>query len=127
MKYELLIQNGCLYFSGWSKKGYSIFAGLGREVRISRLALHMYGNVLLKSSSNGVIINTDSIADFYMDLIKFIYVREIIGCTARGEVRPVEANIFKRRKGYIAEMRYVPFYFWNLLDLVGGKKRFIQQ
>lgn len=59
MKYQELIHQRCLYFSRWSKKGYSIFAGLGHEVRISHLALHMYEKVLLKSASNGVIVSTD--------------------------------------------------------------------
>lgn len=96
MRCKTLLNSYYLYFSGWSKKGYSIFAGLGHEVRISRLALHMYGNVLLKSMSNGIIVNTDSEAASDMNLIKFIYVWEMTGGTIRGEVRPVEIDMLKK-------------------------------
>lgn len=63
MKGKEFINRSCLYFSSWSKKGYSIFIGLGREVHISRLALSMYKNVLLKSVPHGVIVNTDREAE----------------------------------------------------------------
>lgn len=66
MKYTEIMRRYFLYFSSWKKKGYSIFAGLGREVRISRLSIHMYGNVLLKSASKGVIINIDKVEDIVL-------------------------------------------------------------
>ena len=59
MKCRNLYYNVLLHFSHWSKKGYAVFAGLGREVKISRLAIHMYKNVLLKASRHGVIVNLD--------------------------------------------------------------------
>lgn len=63
MKYTEIMRRHFLYFSSWKKKGYSIFAGLGREVRISRLSVPMYRNVLLKSASNGVIVNMDNVKE----------------------------------------------------------------
>lgn len=87
MKRCVLIQKNCIYFSSWLKKGYSIFCSLGREVHISHLALSMYGSVLLKSSGNGVIINTDHTAELDADLIESWNILEISG-SLRGEVCP---------------------------------------
>lgn len=46
-----------LYFSRWNRKGYAIFASLGREVRIGNLALYICEMSLQKSSRKGVIVN----------------------------------------------------------------------
>lgn len=64
MRFGTITKQKYLYFSSWSKKGYSIFISLGREVRISRLSLHMYGSVLLKSSAKGLIVSTAEISDY---------------------------------------------------------------
>ena len=95
MKYKILLKKCCLYFSCWSKKGYSIFVGLGREVHISRLALHMYKSVLLKSTGNGVIVNTDHAADWEMMLLDPVYMWKIMGISLKGEVYPVVFNRIK--------------------------------
>lgn len=104
MKYTEVMRRYFLYFSSWKKKGYSIFAGLGREVRISRLSIHMYGNVLLKSASKGVIINMDKVEDILLicpaiskeNLLSFIVKQ-------RREVCLSEINaMYNIRKGYIA-------------------------
>lgn len=45
-----------LCFSRWNRKGYAIFASLGRNVRIGRLAIHICEMSLQKSSRKGVIV-----------------------------------------------------------------------
>lgn len=87
MKYREVIHRQCLIFSCWSKKGYSIFAGLGREIRIARLALHMYDSVLLKSASNGVIVNTDCMTDVAFRVKLWNNILKITG-SPKGEVCP---------------------------------------
>ena len=47
-----------LRFSRWNRKGYAIFASLGREVCIGRLAIHICEMALRKSSRKGVIVKT---------------------------------------------------------------------
>lgn len=60
-----------LYFSHWSKKGYSIFVSLGREVKITRLSIHMYATILLKSfGRGGVIVNTAHVSEFVFSQLK---------------------------------------------------------
>lgn len=101
MKYRTLLHRACLYFSQWSNKGYSIFIGLGREVRIARLALHMYGNVLLKSSTQGIIVNMDKVSDVAFSVCKW---NEMLKLIVRFEekVYPNDMNIInKMKKGYI--------------------------
>ncbi|NCE71474.1 hypothetical protein D1136_00930 [Odoribacter sp. Z80] len=68
MKEHSYLSHHYLYFSRWTRKGYSIFAGLGREVRIARLTVGMYRKVLLKSASHGVVINTDKISEAEMQI-----------------------------------------------------------
>ena len=68
MKEHSYLSHHYLYFSRWTRKGYSIFAGLGREVRIARLTVGMYRKVLLKSASHGVVINTVMISDGDMQI-----------------------------------------------------------
>lgn len=81
-----------LYFSSWSKKGYSIFISLGREVRISRLSLHMYGSVLLKSSAKGLIINTAEISDYVELPLENGEEKRVIR-TVEGEICPDSSKI----------------------------------
>ena len=73
MKYRINIFNGCLHFSSWSKKGYSVFCSLRREVKISRLATDMYRSVLLKSSRKGlIIVNTDQVNRYFISFLTWI-------------------------------------------------------
>lgn len=83
-----------LFFSGWSKKGYAIFAGLGREVRIARLSVHMYKNILLKAIGNGIIINTDKSAGHdSINVAPVLTIRQVtIVALAMGEVCPDGLN-----------------------------------
>lgn len=110
MKFSHFFHNRiCLYFSCWNKKGYSIFASLGRDICISRLALHMYENVLLKSSAHGVIINTDSVADLIPWKPQLLDLEENCG-RIEGEVRPdyfVYIQFIK--KGCMAIKQYILF------------------
>lgn len=94
MRYKSFIRNCCIFFSGWSKKGYSIFNGLGCEVRISRLAVHMYKNILLKSSSNGVIVNVDCTAEPDVEFLKLYCIPGIAICI-RGGVYPAVNYVVK--------------------------------
>lgn len=45
-----------LCFSRWNRKGYAIFASLGREVHIGRLAIQICEMSLRKASRKGVIV-----------------------------------------------------------------------
>ncbi len=92
MTHRLALRKHYLHFSCWSKKGYAVFAGLGREVKISRLALHMYKNVLLKAIRNGVIVNLDSVADLVPMVV--LTVKECqINDRSKGEMCPVATEI----------------------------------
>ncbi len=103
------IPQNCLYFSCWSKKGYSIFAGLGREIRISRLATSMYENVLLKSALHGLIINTDSTSEVIPLLVQIVASRKFDGKN-KGEVCANYSSINKiYQKGYMQKAIY-PFF-----------------
>lgn len=101
MKYNEVIGRIFLYFSAWSKKGYSIFVSLGREVKIARLSLHMYSSVLLKASAKGVIINTDHISKVVLPTLKKEIKEALIG-RAEGEMYPNMNNLSVTFKGYIA-------------------------
>lgn len=92
MTHQLAFTKRYLHFSCWSKKGYAVFAGLGREVKIARLALHMYKNVLLKASRNGVIINMDRVAEWIPMIV--LAVKECqINARSKGDVYPVATEI----------------------------------
>ena len=52
-----VMQSGLmLCFSRWNRKGYAIFASLGRNIWIGRLAIHICEMSLRKSSRKGVIV-----------------------------------------------------------------------
>ena len=110
MKYRIFTTHDCLYFSHWSNKGYSIFIGLGREVRIAHLSVDMYESVLLKSAPKGVIVNTDGTAEMVEPVVFPEDIRPI-RMNHKGEVCPDESdNSSETRKGYIATEQYIPFY-----------------
>lgn len=95
---RITLQRCCLYFFSWSQKGYSIFCSIGREVRISRLALSMYENILLKSSHNGVIVNTAHTVELCTALLEICGIERISG-EIGGEVCPVASDrIIENRK-----------------------------
>lgn len=78
-------------------------------MRISRLALHMYENVLLKSSSKGVIINTDQVADVLICKMPLIVSREMTETTGE-EVCPAALyKIDENKKGIYCRKAMYPF------------------
>lgn len=102
MKCTYLIKHCCLHFSGWSKKGYAIFCSLGHEIHISRLALHMYETVLLKSSSSGILINLDTVTEEEREPMVLADIQPVV-TYSRGEVCPlVQAGRLIDNRGYIA-------------------------
>ena len=88
-----LISNKCLFFSRWSNKGYSIFASLGREVKISCLPLHMYENSFWKSSAKGFIMNLDRVVDILLSAIGMDAEEESI-VRIEGRIYPNGYNVF---------------------------------
>ncbi len=93
MKRNEVIDRIYLYFSSWSKKGYAIFASLGQEVRISRLALHMYVTVMLKSSIKGLLVNMDQVTKMIVSFME-LKVNKWIRWRVEGEVCPDTNPIF---------------------------------
>ena len=79
-----------LCFSRWNRKGYAIFASLGREVCIGRLAIHICEMALRKSSRKGVIVN---LAEAFERMVTTFeeYAEKVkrVGC----ELLPVRAGI----------------------------------
>lgn len=66
-----IIQFGSkLYFSRWNRKGYAIFASLGREVRIGTLAIHICEMSLQKSSRKGVVVNMLEVFERFVSLFE---------------------------------------------------------
>ncbi|MGL5683456.1 MAG: hypothetical protein ACRDDZ_10470 [Marinifilaceae bacterium] len=49
-----------VHFARWSRKNYALFAAIGKQVRITSLALRMCQSAFLKAAKQGVIINNDS-------------------------------------------------------------------
>ncbi len=93
MKRNEVIDRIYLYFSSWSKKGYAIFASLGQEIRISRLALHMYVTVMLKSSIKGLLVNMDQVTKVIVSFME-LKVNKWIRWRVEGEVCPDANPIF---------------------------------
>jgi len=96
MKFNGTVGRILLYFSCWSKKGYSVFVSLGREVKIARLSLHMYAPVLLKSSAKGLIVNTDRVSTVVLSLLKK-EVKAVLSGRAEGEVYPSVIRLYGKR------------------------------
>ncbi len=92
MTHRLAFTKHYLHFSCWSKKGYAVFIGLGKEVKICRLALHMYKQVLLKAGKNGVIINMDSVAELIPMPVLTVKECQENACS-KGEMCPVTRGI----------------------------------
>lgn len=45
-----------IYFSRWSRKGYAVFAALGKEVAFAAVPIHVCEQALLKSAKKGVVV-----------------------------------------------------------------------
>ena len=60
-----------LCFSRWNRKGYAIFASLGRNVRIGRLAIHICEMSLQKSSRKGEVFERlERLFEGYVEKVK---------------------------------------------------------
>ena len=59
-----------LCFSRWNRKGYAIFASLGRNVRIGRLAIHICEMSLQKSSRKEVFERLERLFEGYVEKVK---------------------------------------------------------
>ena len=57
MKKSFRYRNALLYFSRWSRKGYAVFAALGKRVAISTVRICVSESALLKSARKGVIVS----------------------------------------------------------------------
>lgn len=77
-------------FSRWNRKGYAIFASLGRNIRIGRLAIHICEMSLRKSSRKGVIVE---LAEVFERLVRlFKEYKEKMKRVSR-ELLPVRAGV----------------------------------
>ncbi len=45
-----------IYFSRWSRKGYAVFAVLGKEVAVTTFSISICEKALLKSAKKGVVV-----------------------------------------------------------------------
>lgn len=45
-----------IYFSQWSRKGYAVFAALGKEVAVAAVPINVCEQALLKSAKKGVVV-----------------------------------------------------------------------
>lgn len=49
-------RNSVIYFSRWSRKGYAVFAALGKEVAVATVPINVCEQALLKSAKKGVVV-----------------------------------------------------------------------
>lgn len=49
-------RNSVIYFSRWSRKGYAVFAVLGKEVAVTTFSISICEKALLKSAKKGVVV-----------------------------------------------------------------------
>lgn len=69
MSYKTITKRSVLHFACWSRKSFALFAAIGKEVKITALAIGMCQCAFLKSAKNGTIINSDSVCtkELYKD------------------------------------------------------------
>lgn len=84
-----------LYFSRWNRKGYAIFASLGREVRIGTLAIHICEMSLQKSSRKGVIVNLSEVFERLVRLFEGYEEKVVQACCVSSPSR-VDAGSMNR-------------------------------
>jgi hypothetical protein len=63
MKQVVIKSDRIVYFSRWNRKGYAVFASLGKKIKIAGLALHICEQALKKSSLKGVIVTLSRSSD----------------------------------------------------------------
>ena len=84
-----------LCFSRWNRKGYAIFASLGRNVRIGRLAIHICEMSLQKSSRKGVIVNLSEVFERLVRLFEGYEEKVVQACRVSSPSR-VDAGCINR-------------------------------
>ncbi len=84
-----------LHFSRWNRKGYAIFASLGREVRIGTLAIHICEMSLQKSSRKGVIVNLSEVFERLVRLFEGYEEKVVQACRVSSPSR-VDAGCINR-------------------------------
>lgn len=52
-----------VYFSRWNRKGYAIFASLGKTVKIAALSIAICEKALEKSSKKGIVVTATKTSD----------------------------------------------------------------
>lgn len=98
MKSYVNLNRSKVYFSCWSRKGFAVFAALGKNVCISVLALHMYGSVLLKAVRRGMVVNKDTCAEEGENCLVWEEIRERYNLAFAGEVCPDERKSDREKK-----------------------------
>jgi len=100
-----------LHFSRWNRKGYAIFASLGREVRIGTLAIRMCEMALRKSSRKGVIVNVSEVFGrwgWVLETMEKKILRECLEiCVVEGDADGAGYRMEKlyKGKGTVTEVR----------------------
>ena len=84
-----------LRFSRWNRKGFAIFASLGREVRIGTLAIHICEMSLRKSSRKGVIVNLSEVFERLVKLFEGYEEKVVQACRVSSPSR-VDAGSMNR-------------------------------
>lgn len=71
-----------IYFSCWCRKGYAIFAAIGRQVLIAAVSLRICRSALLKTARKGAIIISETCWDMEMpadvELETFLKMRNML-------------------------------------------------
>ncbi len=95
MRTNAYLSRKILYFSQWSGKGYAVFAGLGRQVQIAFLALHICLLALLKSARKGVIVNCAAVwKESQAKRMERQRQEMLLVCYRQGEVCPGKNEMF---------------------------------
>lgn len=86
MKYSLRNIAKIIPFSHLSKKGYAVFVGINKLVKIGQIAIHICYLSLLKSSKKGVLVNDSKTISFFSSrdnidesIFEFIYLLLFVG------------------------------------------------
>ena len=104
MKQYINSNRSKVYFSCWSRKGFAVFAALGKNICISVLALHMYGSVLLKAARRGIMVNRDTCAEAEENCPVWKEIRERCNLAFAGEVCPDENKNDREKKYKLVDM-----------------------
>lgn len=94
-----------LHFSRWNRKGYAIFASLGREVRIGTLAIRICEMALRKSARKGVIVNLSEVFGQFVRVFETneekILQECLATCVIRGDAEDLGYQMEKLYQGKV--------------------------